>query len=403
MTGRLRGDALWMGASWGGRAVLPILALALIASRIGPAGVAEVALALGIAALLAAVVDWGSAIDGPRRMAAGEPEAAGVAWRTRLAVAMAIAAPAGAAAWAATGSWQTAVVGTCLGTSLGLSPLWIHQGLGRLGPAARIDLAANALGVGAGLTVIALHGPAIALPAGIAAGSTISTAVLAWLCRERIRGPLLHGGIRSELARGARLGAFRLLGTAYGLGNPVVLAQLATVQQLGWFVAAERMARVAIAPVNPLTAAWSPLVAARLAADADEGRRFALRLIACCIGCGLLAGLSLALAAPMVARAVFGDGFAASLPLLPWLGITVAVIWIGQSVGLLWHAPRRHDGPLLAATACACATNLAVAWIAVPHHGALGMAWALLAAETVAATILLAACLRKRKAACASA
>ena len=98
---------------------------------------------------------------------------------------------------------------------------------------------------------------------------------------------------------------------------------------------------------------------------------------------GLAMGLVAAAGAPLLVHVILGNGYDAAIPVLRLLGLLLPLVAISTVLGLYWALPYGHERALLAAILGGGVANISLAAVLVPRMGAVGMAVAAIAAETV--------------------
>ena len=78
-----------------------------------------------------------------------------------------------------------------------------------------------------------------------------------------------------------------------------------------------------------------------------------------------------------------GPGFAEAVPVLRILSVLPPLLAITHSVGLQWLLPSGRDAEVNRIILSAGALNLILAILLAPHFAYLGMAWAVVCAETL--------------------
>ncbi|MBM3854215.1 MAG: flippase [Verrucomicrobia bacterium] len=283
-------------------------------------------------------------------------------------------------------------------TARGLSPLWFFQGVERVRRAVAIESGASVL---AALGVFAVvHAPAdgwrvVALQAFF---SAVSLGLLtAKLSREV---PMRRPDYRAGLAtlRGARhIFGFRAAGGLLVQANNLVMALLATPAVVAFFGGAERIIRAAINLYLPLTRAIFPRVSFLSSADRHAARAAVVQLLLIMGGIGAILAVGAYAGAPLLSRLLLGPGYEASIPVLRALALLPLIVAITTVLGVWWALPFGHERALLRIIFWAGIVNVSLAMLMVPRWGALGMASAVVAAETTVAVALWVLFISKRE------
>ena len=368
----------------------------VIARTLGPAGRGLVTTLVAWPAVIAAVAGL-SLYDGVLYYAARDASArprlfANALW-TSLALG-AIAAPLGWLAWRravplAPDEARVAAVG------LALLPLWLWIDLSTSLLQARAAFGALAVGrvlapavATAAIVALRLDGALTPMRAvgavwgGLAAQAAWQLARLWDDCSLAGDGALL----RRCLGYAARVH----VGTLAGLGgrrlDTLVLTAMTAPAIVGWYALAKTATEMLLHVSSATALALFPRVTA--AADAGERARVARRAVAATAGVQIVGALGLALTAPWLVRLLWGETFAATLPLL-W-ALLPAAVCIGvratlSSALLAAGRPGWHTAAELATAAVALPLVLA----GVHAGGALAVALAVSGAAAVGLAVAL--------------
>lgn len=371
----------------------PLLAIPYLARVLGPNAWAPILAAQGLANWLTIVLEFGFDLSGTRAVARARtaPETmSDVVNGTQSAklvlapIAVLIALGAFMLIPALRGSPALTVWTLMFAVLRGLSPLWFFQGMERVRGAVLVD-ALTKVGAAAGVFLV-VHSPedgwrVLALQAVFAGIS------LAILTRRLWRivpftGFDLAGALRT-LRSGGKIFACRASSGLYIQANAVILSALASAPTVAFFGGAERIIRAAINLLQPLTQAFLPRLSFLQSADPAAARRTIRHSL---VGLGLIGttmGLTALIGAPLLVRLFLGAGYESAVPVLRLFGALPVLVSINTVLGVYWALPFGHDRAFLVALVSAGIVNIAVAIIAVPHFGAIGMAIAAVAAEVM--------------------
>ena len=85
------------------------------------------------------------------------------------------------------------------------------------------------------------------------------------------------------------------------------------------------------------------------------------------------------------------------MPVLRLLVLVMPLVAAGTVLGIYWALPWRRERLFLATVIVGGAVNLLLAVLLVPRHGAMGMAIAVVSAESSVTTLLAVAFLRRAR------
>lgn len=270
------------------------------------------------------------------------------------------------------------------GLSLGLNPSWYFQGTERLKSAAGVDLACRGAAAAAILFSVRDSTGAWLVPALNAVAALLATAICwRWLLRETRLEPLNLAAGLVGLRSGVHVFLFRCAVSLYTTANVLLLGLLARPEAVGYFAAAEKLAKAGVSAVYPVSQAMYPRIARLLESDGEAACREILRSLKALLWMGCLIGLGLALGSGLWMPLVFGPAFAPAAPILAILAGLVPVIALSNVLGLQWMLPQRMDRQLNTALAGGALAGFAAALLLTPRWEGAGMAVAVLLAETV--------------------
>jgi PST family polysaccharide transporter len=93
-------------------------------------------------------------------------------------------------------------------------------------------------------------------------------------------------------------------------------------------------------------------------------------------------GASIAMLAPFLLGKYLGPGYGPTVPVFQVLAILLPLIAISNVLGVQWMWPLGMDREINRIIMVAGGVNIAIAVYLAPRYGAVGMAWAVVIAET---------------------
>lgn len=381
------------------RFLAPLLLYPVLSRRFGVEGFGLYVAATGLAAVTAAVVDYGVCQSGPRDVAGTEGEARRAVVGRILALRLVLILPAvliglslGLLNPPLRGSVEVVVGGVGLGLAQGLSVLWLFQGLRDPAPGAGLEVGGVLLGavvvlMTPGLGVVgALAVQAAGLGLGVAAGTVLAVRRCRPVWAER-------GFIRKGLVEGLPLFAGRAAVVAYTGAMPLLAAALAGPAQAALYGVADKIVAATTSLLRPLAGLVAPRIAGLLGRDrAGAFRTARWSLIVTLSGmCGTAVGLWCA--APLIVRLAAGPGFEGAVGTLRVLVLILPLVAASQVMGLQLMTALRMDRRFVLTVVVGSVASVAAALVLAPTSGAEGMGWARVVGE---AAVMLAglACLR---------
>jgi len=262
------------------------------------------------------------------------------------------------------------------GAVQGFSMSWFFQGLERMRLVAALETPAQFLGIIAiflfvhrlqdAWLVLVIQGLAYGLPA-------VVELVLAY--REvPFRLPTFRS-IREGLGMGTSMFLYRGSLELYAKGNALILGLFVAPQLVGYYAAAEKIARASYRLLSPVTQALYPRMTYLLHHAREKAHRLARMGVIFVGASGLALTLLIYLSAPWLIRIIVGPEFAPAVPLLRILALMPALIAFGQAYGTQWMLPLGLDRSFNFVILMAGGIDIALALILAPRYADFGMAW----------------------------
>jgi PST family polysaccharide transporter len=180
-------------------------------------------------------------------------------------------------------------------------------------------------------------------------------------------------------------GAYHIYGTA----NAFILGLFApSMQAVGLFGGAERIARALQGLTTPLTQALYPHMSHTIAQNRGRAARLARWTLALSCGTALILALLLLLLARPVVGLILGPSYGPSVSVLYVLAGVLPINAMNGALIMQWMLPSGMERLVGKITIGAIGINLIVAACLAPGWGPIGMAWAILIAESCKALTL---------------
>lgn len=371
------------------------LALIVIAAPIlGRTAFGAYQFALTLTALFAMVADLGVStwtIRGLARDRGRSREIAAVGFRVRGIGALPLLLAAAVAAYLS-GPGEARVLIVLLGVAA-LANMFadyagaIFRGLERLRDEAVLNTVRAVLVTAAALAALrASGGSAVALAAGMAAGSLVGAAYGRWLVSSRtdaLAGDRSQLGgtaaIRRALGESAPIWIATLLGLLYFKIDVLILRALAGDAELGAYSAAYKVFEAAaILPTIVMAAGLPPL--ARAYRDPARRRHWERLLAAVLLAMGGLVAAGVYAARRPIVGLLFGADFVAAVPSLGILAAAIPLSFV--NAGLLpFLIARGLERRSVVLSGVLLMINVGVNLVAIPRLGGPGAAWATVVTE----------------------
>lgn len=376
--------------------IVPLLTLPYVARVLEPAALGLVIFSQGFAFALMAFINWGFGLTGVRSVAAvqNDPDAlAGVVQRVRgaqLSLVLLSALFAGTALLLVPTMRENPeflVMAYIAAATTGLTPAWYFLGIERIRVMAVIQLGFRS--VGAVLTFVLVKSPSDAwIVMALFTASSVGPLIVAdWLMYRDVefRRPIWRHSL-SELKHGSTIFVATLAVTLYTALNVVLLGFFASSDEVAHFGAGERLVRVAITLLGPIGAAVIPrMTALHTAGESDRARRLLIIAVAVAALPAIAITLILILLGEPIIRLIYGEAFVAdAVPVLRVLAIIIPINVVAVVFGV-WLMTLHRDRLVVAIALMAGISNVILGSILASMYGAIGMAWAVVAAEGVAA------------------
>jgi polysaccharide transporter, PST family len=391
----LTGNALSLYGVQFCRKLLPFLCVPYLARVLGPSGWGRVAFAVAFGEILVMLIEFGFNLSATRELARHRDSkehcrtiAAGVLGAQAVLCAAAIAGGlvVGLLVPGLRNYPKLFGAGLFYGIAQGVAPLWFFQGLERMGTGAVIEISGKLLSVACVFAVA--HVPSDdwkvvlvqALPS--ATSAIVGIAIIQrFVGLERPR----FSEIRAALKRGWPLFLFRSGIGLYGLANAFVLGLFAPAVQVGYYASSEKISKAASGLLSPLREALYPRLSNLARHSPLDAQRLARAGSWLATTAGFLISLTLYVLAPFIIRTLMGSGFGPSVAVLRILSVLPLVIAVTESIGLQRLLPQGRDMSVTRIIYSGGLLNLVLSFVLARRFGHIGMAWAVVTAETFVA------------------
>ena len=383
--------------------LVPLLTVPWLARVLGPEGWAPVLVAQALAGWAILVLEFGFDLAGTRdvaQAATGESLArtAAAVQRARFLLTPLVAIGVILAA-RLLGQEPRLIAGT-VGFVLarGLSPYWFFQGTHRLRFATFVETSGKLLPAVAVFALVRAPGDGWRVLALQAVGAGVATLLLTWrMHRQHALPAVTTRDALDALRAAAPMFGARAASGLYLQANLLILSAAAPVAAVAAFGGAEKIVRAAINLLTPLNQAIFPRISLLARESPSRAMTEIRRALAVIVGLALFGALVTALFGGTVVGLLLGPRYASSVPVLRLLVLVIPLVAAGTVLGIYWALPWRRERLFLAAVVLGGAVNLLLAAWLVPRYDALGMAAAVVTAETCVTALLAVSFVRSRR------
>ena len=386
--------------------VIPLVTIPYLARVLGVAGWGLVAIAQGFGSYVGILGEYGFGLSATREVARHREDReklaltlAGVLGAKLMLVAVSFPLAFVAGRWVPVFRDHPALLwsGMFWALAQGFSVMWYFQGLERMRLVATLDISAKVLATAGVFLLVRRPEDGWRFLVLQGCGFLISAAVGLFLVYREVsfRMPSWAGSWEA-LRMGWSMFLFRSSVSLYTAGNAFILGIFVSPELVGYYAGAEKISRAFLGILNPISQTLYPRLSHLVSHAQDRAARLARISIGIMGGAGLAMGAVVFLLAPVIVRMVLGVHFAAAIPVLRVLALLVPLVAIGNVLGIQWMLPLGMDSAFNKIILAAGVINLSLALVLAPAYTDMGMAWAVVIAETfVSATMYL--LLRSRK------
>jgi PST family polysaccharide transporter len=274
--------------------------------------------------------------------------------------------------------------GALSGIAQGFSMLWFYQGMEDMKTSSAVDV----LGKGAATVgiFVFIHKPedawrVLALQCFCYSCVTISLLLLAYKS-IRFRLPTT-GTAWQALKESASMFLFRSAVSFYTTANTLILSAFATPSVVGFYSGAERLSKACLGLLYPVSQSLYPRMSNLIVKDRSKAIWIArISVITMALG-GVILGIGLYFATPLVIRIVLGHGYEPAIPAMRVLCLLLPAIALSTVLGVQWMLPLGMDALFNKIIISAGVLNVILAFWWAPRWQHVGMAWAVSTSELI--------------------
>ncbi len=274
--------------------------------------------------------------------------------------------------------------------AMGFHPFWFYLGIERVRLAVTIDVSVRTVGVGLVILLVNAPGDAWMVLALQGSATAIATVITTTLIYRTIpfELPTIVSSIAS-LRKGMKLFVFRASTGLYAMSNTIILGFVATSASVAFYSAAERIQRMITMMVQTMINALFPRASMLAKSDQAEAARLARISTLTMLSLTVVGVAILFVLTPWIIAIVLGNGYDEVVPVLRILLLVVLLHSVNIPLGHHWLIPNGHDGLLTKITATAGFIHIPIALVLASQYAHIGVAWALVGAETIILILLI--------------
>lgn len=384
--------------------LFPLLTVPFLVRVLGPDQYGQLAFAQGITSYLSILVDYGFGLSASRSVARLRDDVTSL----RRVVSGVVASKSllylvgwGALIFLFAISNKVAAVAPllvvyylgCAATVI--TPAWLFQGLQRLTAFAWITTFSRAIYVGGVVSLVRSPNDSVVV-AGVQAVTTALTGVLSLLYVRFRLGISLQlpqfDMIKETLHESTPLFLAVASKSLYDQANVVLIGFFLDAQSVGYYAAAERIIKAAIAMIWPLSQAVYPYMARAITSGLSAVVRARARLLLMVFGTlGIFLTGILFIGAPVISRVLLGPGYGPSTSILRGLSWLPLLYALNNALGTQLLLPLGGDREAFFIVLLSGIVNLLLAFVLLPTIGPIGMVISVVAAECTALVLTIAA------------
>lgn len=372
--------------------LVPLITIPYLARVLGASGWGLVAFAQAFGAFVTLVTEYGFALSATREVAKHREDRekltnilAGVLGaKGLLSVALLVAAIV-IRSWVPIFREHPALLwaGMFWALAQGFSMMWFFQGFERMGIMAALDISAKVLATIAIFILVRRPDDGWLVLVTQGCGFFLSFAVGLVVAYHELpfRMPT-WSSVSETLRMGWTMFLYRSSASLYTVGNAFILGLFVSPQLVGYYAGAEKISRAFLGLFGPISQTLYPRLNYLVHHDRDSAARLARIGVIVMGGGGAALGAVVFAFSPLLVRLLLGQGFLPAIPVLRVLSLLVPLIAVSMSLGVQWMLPLGMDRIFNTIIVLAGLINLALSTALASSFAALGMAWAVVSAET---------------------
>lgn len=373
--------------------IVPLITIPFLARTLGVTGWGMVAFAQAFGSYVALIGEYGFALSATREIARYRDDRekltailAGVLGAKGLLALASLVVAVVARRWVPIFFEHPALLWTAMfwGLSRAFSMMWFFQGLERMRLVATLEITGQALATIGIFVLIRRPEDAWLVSALQGFGFFLSFAIGLGLAYRELPFCLPRwSSMREALRMGWTMFLFRGSVSLYTVGNAFILGLFVSPQFVGYYSGAEKISKAFLGLLNPISQTLYPRLSRLVHSSMDRAAQLArVGLTVMGIG-GTAMGAMVFFLAPWLVQIVLGKGFEPAVPVVRILSLLLPMIALSNVFGIQWMLPLGMDRAFNSIIVLAGLINLTLAVILAPLYAEIGMAWAVVGAETL--------------------
>lgn len=272
-----------------------------------------------------------------------------------------------------------------------LNLIWLYQGLEKLQFISIVDICFKVLVL---ISIfIFVKKPEdiekVLLIQGMGSFATLAVTIFVTWRIYKFRLPSL-GDCLVTLKLGWSMFLFRSAVSLYTVANVLILGVFASPAIVGYYAAAEKIAKAITSLINPITSALFPRFSYLVNQSREKAFKLAKISFIGIVSASFILALIVFIFAPLIITSLLGSGFSDSINILRILCILIPVIAISNVLGIQWMIPLGLDNQFNKIILSAGIVNVLLAFLLTPKYLHFGMAYTVVVTELfVTGTIFL--------------
>jgi PST family polysaccharide transporter len=372
--------------------VIPLVTIPYLSRVLGASGWGLVAFAQSFGSWVALVGEYGFSLSGTREIARHRENreklidiVSGVLGAKSLLAVVSLAVAVLCRLWVPVFREHRELLwaGMFWALAQGFSMTWFFQGFERMPLVAGLDMSTRILATIGVFVFVRSPGDAWRALAVQGAGAFVSFLFgLGLAYRELpLRLPRL-ASVFEAFRMGWSMFLFKSSVSLYTTGNAFILGLFVSPQLVGYYAGAEKISRACLGLLNPISQTLYPRLSHLAYHARDRAARLARVGMTLMGSTGVALGILLFAFAPLLVRVLLGPGFDPAVPVLRMLSLLMPLIALSVFMGMQWMLPLGLDRLFTTITIIAGVINLGLAVALARAFAGVGMASAVVLAET---------------------
>lgn len=387
-------------------ALLSLIQLPYLSRVLGPVPWGLMLFSQAIAIWIALIVEYGFGLSATRQLARSKSDISRMfeiisgVWSAQIVLIL-LSISLWVALYYIIADFRTNILlwgaGLFLSVLMGFNTRWLFQGIERVPPYTYSLLVGRAITLVGVFTLV--RGPGDAwLALLLQSIGYCAVAAFAWyFVAKRVGIPKISLKLAVHaLNDGLSLFLFRAFSSLYKGINTIIVGVLLGPTPVAMYGSGEKIVKGGLLLLAPVIQAVFPRISRHLETSKSRAAREAR------ISLGVMLGLSIAGAlisyffAPLIVKLVLGPGYEKAVPVLRILCFLIPVVSVSNVLGEQWMIPLKMDSLFTRISFIGAVINLVLAFVLAGFWGTVGVAIAIVAAESTVTLAVLAVLFRQK-------